>query len=116
MPKPLPNEIQHAIVNAVESGMPVSQAITHFRGARRTIFYYLQKARLHRDGVRRGTVPGPKSKLTDYRSPILQTLSLQPDISIKELCEQLQLPVTPSTLSRALAMWKRSVSQQIESH
>ena len=46
MPKPLPREVQNAIIAAVESGMPVSEVTVKFGVARRTIYYYLRRARL----------------------------------------------------------------------
>ena len=117
MPNPLPKPIQDAIVAAIQSGMSVADATTEFRVARRTIYYYLRRASLHSgESTRKGARPGPKSRLLAYRRQILRAQDVNPELSMQEICELLKLPVTPSTLSRTLAIWegeKASTNDQI---
>lgn len=107
MPKPLPREVQNAIIAAVESGMPVSEVTVKFGVARRTIYYYLRRARLlattpAKPHARRGA----KSRLERYRQQILSARKSNPELTMLELRDMLKLPVSPSTLSRTIAMWE----------
>lgn len=45
MPTPFSEELRQSIVLAIDSGMSVTEAADKFQVARRTIYYYLQRAR-----------------------------------------------------------------------
>lgn len=107
MPTPFSKELRQAIVLAIDSGMSVTDAADKFQVARRTIYYYLQRARSQMKTPRAaGASSGPQSSLQNYRKTIFAARDANPDLSMRELCELLNLSVSPSTLSRTLAAWR----------
>lgn len=113
MPGPKSPHFRELIVNSINQGMSVAEAVETYQVARRTIYYYLQRARSQTEGplvVRART--GPRSKLENYRKAILAARNANPGLSMRELCELLKLPVCPSTLSRTLAAWNLAVEHE----
>ena len=111
MPKPNSPQLREQIVDAITGGMSIAEAVETFQIARRTVYYYLQRARLVAGADESVAVRGPKSKLENYKLQILRAQQSSPDLTMKELCELLKLPVSPSTLSRMLQRWRNPQSQ-----
>lgn len=108
MPRPLPQELKDAILTAIRGGMSISEAVEHFKVARRTIYYYLRHAPARSgDAVLPVSRRGARSRLESYREQILATRQDHPELTMRELIDLLKLPVTESTLSRTLAFWRR---------
>jgi transposase len=105
MPKPKSAQLQEQIVDSINQGMSISEAVETYQVAKRTIYYYLQRAKPIANDATPVATSGPKSRLENYEKQILRALQTNPDLTMKELCELLKLPVSPSTLSRTLARW-----------
>jgi transposase len=105
MSKPKSSQLRELIVNSIDQGMSISEAVETYQIARRTVYYYLQRRKASTGAAAPVANRGPRSKLEDYRGQILRALQSNPDLTVKELCELLKLPVSPSTLSRTLAKW-----------
>ncbi len=105
-------QLRELIVNSISQGMSISEAVETYQVARRTIYYYLERARFQTKiprAVRART--GPRSKLENYRKAILAAMEVNPGLSMQEICELLKLPVSPSTLCRTLAAWALEAEQ-----
>ena len=106
MPGPKSPHVRELIVNSINQGMSVAEVVETYQVARRTVYYYLQRARSQSKAprvVRART--GPRSKLENYRKAILAARNANPGLSMRELCELLKLPVCTTTLSRTLSAW-----------
>ena len=112
MPKPNSPQLREQIVEAITGGMSITEAVETFQIARRTVYYYLQRARPVTGADESVAVRGPRSKLENYRKAILAARNANPGLSMRELCELLKLPVCPSTLSRTLAAWNLAVEHE----
>lgn len=111
MPKPNSQQLREQIVEAITGGMSITEAVETFRIARRTVYYYLQRARSVTGADESVAVRGPRSKLENYKLQILRAQQSSPDLTMNELCELLKLPVSRSTLSRMLQRWRNPQSQ-----
>ena len=105
MPKPRSPQLREQIVDSINQGMSISEAVETYQISRRTIYYYLQRTKSSAGAAAPVANRGPKSKLENYRGQILRAIQLNPDLTMKELCELLRLPVSPSALSRTLVQW-----------
>lgn len=113
MPKPRSPQLREQIVDSIKQGMSISEAVETYHVARRTIYYYLQRARSQTKApcaVQART--GPRSKLENYRKAILAARNANPGLSMRELCELLKLPVCPTTLSRTLSAWNLAAEHE----
>lgn len=115
MAGPRSPQLRERIVNSISQGMSISEAVETYQVARRTIYYYLERVRSPTKTPRavRGR-RGPKSKLEKYREAIISARNANPDLSIRELCELLKLPVSRSALSRAIVAWTVRADQAID--
>jgi transposase len=112
MPKPRSPQLRELIVNSINQGMSISEAVLTYQTARRTIYYYLQRSKAAPGGVAPVESRSSRSKLENYREAILAARNANPGLSMRELCELLKLPVCPSTLSRTLAAWNLAVEHE----
>ncbi len=105
MPKPRSPQLRELIVNSINQGMSISEAVLTYQTARRTIYYYLQRSKAAPGGVAPVESRSTRSKLENYREVVLRAVQVNPDLTTQELCELLKLPASRSTLSRALTRW-----------
>ena len=105
MPKPKSPQLRELIVNSINRGMSISEAVETYQIARRTIYYYLQRTKSSAGASAPVVSRGSKSKLENYREQIVRSLQTNPDLTTKELCELLKLPASRSALSRAVVRW-----------
>ncbi|MBL8819797.1 MAG: hypothetical protein JNL58_27480 [Planctomyces sp.] len=67
MPKPNSPQLCEQIVDAITGGMSIPEAVETFQIARRTVYYYLQQARLVAGVDESVAVRGRRSKLENYK-------------------------------------------------
>ncbi len=111
MPRPYSLELRTAIVRAIADGTSPEEIMRDFSVSRRTVYNYLRLVRETGEVKQRTGRPGRREKLDAYRDRIMSVLSTTPNITMKELQEQLSLPVSLCTLSRTLQRWNMVTSR-----
>lgn len=113
MSKNIAPEIRQQIGELYVLGESVNSIAAKLGVSRRAIYYQLaqQQAIPHRKphGDRRG----PKSGLDHWREQIESLQLTQPQLSIREICDILQVPYSVSHVCRMLKQWK---SQPADEH
>lgn len=106
MAKRLPPELKATIRDSLKNGASVESVSQTFGVAERTVYYLLRQLKAEQ-GVNRNFRVGRRSQLEPFRQQILDLRAASPDFSMQEICDTLNLPVSPSALIRKLHDWSR---------
>jgi transposase len=106
MARRLPPELKAKIRDSLENGVSVESVSQMFGVAERTVYYLLRQLKAEQ-GVHRIFRVGRRSQLEPFRQQIQDLRATSPDFSMQEICDTLNLPVSPSALIRKLHDWSR---------
>ena len=100
-------DFRERLVAAIDAGLPMSEAATHFRVSVRTLYRWLAKGRSG-EGLADRPRSGRPPKLAPEQWPVLRALvEAQPDATLRELAARLEaatgVRLSPSHLSRLVA-------------
>jgi transposase len=100
-------DFRERLVAAIDAGLPLSEAATHFRVSIRTIYRWLARHR-HGESLADRFRSGRPPKLAPEQVPVLRELvQAQPDATLPELAARLEtatgVRLSPSHLSRLVA-------------
>ena len=99
-------ELKAKILESLRDGKSVESVALTFGVAKRTVYYLLQQLKSEH-GTRRKFRIGRRSQLEPFKQQILDLRAASPDFSMREICDALKLPVSPSALIRKLHDWSR---------
>ena len=111
MPRPYSLDLRVRVVAAVDGGLKPAEVAEQFRIAERTIWSWL--ALRNETGElkpREGDV-GPACKLDEHRERILKSVAEEPDLTLPERQQKLNLPGCAVTLWNALRRWKSTLKK-----
>lgn len=105
MAKPYSKDLRERVLAAVDAGESIAGVARRFSVSRPTIHSWL---RLRKDtGALQPREREPSGRVLDkHRKRIEQRLQEKPGLTLKELQTKLKLPVSVSTVCRALQAWK----------
>lgn len=106
MTRRIPSRVKEQIRESLQSGMSVENVSRAFGVSKRTVYYMLRRLQ-DEQGIRRKFRIGRRSKLEPFKQQILELREASPDLSMQEICDALNLPVSASALIRKIHDWSR---------
>ena len=104
MPAPLSVDLRERVVAAVDAGEKIASVARRFGVTRPTIYAWLA-LREETGSVEPRARPERGRVLDDYRESIEETITANTSVTLVELKEQLELPVSISAVWDALDQW-----------
>lgn len=102
MPKAISVDLRQRVLAAYDAGMRPVDVIRQFQ-VKAWWFYHLLRQRTERGSIEpKPRSGGPKPKLAGKEEALRKCVEQQPDITLEELRERLQLQVSLTTVHRAL--------------
>lgn len=105
MPRPYSVDLRERVLAAVDEGHAPGDVAVQYQISERTIWNWLAlREETGKLAPREGDV-GPACKLEEYREQILKSITQEPDLTLLERQQKLQLPGCLTTLWNALLRW-----------
>ena len=100
------DDLRLRVMRDVDSGMSAEDAAEKYSLSARTIYQWKALKRETGSTSPRQGKRGRKPKLEEYREAIMAAITQNPDLTLEELKNTLQLPVCVPTLWRTLDRWR----------